>query len=505
MLKAPSLSSPDWLEPLDTRSSLGRTGVRATAMLMASQFGKLLLLLLSTVVLVRLLPPHDFGLMAMAATVTNFMVLFKDAGLTTATTQQHSLTQRQVSSLFWLNQAFALALAGLTLLAAPLLGWFYGQPELAAGIMVMAGGFLLGGLGAQHDALLRRTMRFGTVAAIDVGAVLLGVAAAVALALHGWGWWALVAQRLVQMAVYSAACWLACGWRPGWVFAWGEIRPQFHFGAHVSLFNLANYGSRNGDNILIGWYWGAVPLGFYAKAYDMLVGPLFQLTQPLGNLMQPLLGRLRDQPARYRTAYHRVVMPANLLLVPLGGIMLVFPDAAVRFVFGPGWDAAVPVVFWLSMAVMTQVVGSSTGWLFISQQRSGTFALAGLAGGLVTLASFAIGLPFGIGTVAMAYVLVYVLVQQPVMFWLAGREGPVRFADIYAAFVPTLMAAALLLPVLAVLKYGVLSGTGALAQLLVAGLAGVAVLPLSLLTHPHGRSMWHDARQVPGLLRRNKV
>jgi PST family polysaccharide transporter len=493
------------LEPLDTRSAMGRKGLHATVMLMASQFGKLVLLLLSTVVLVRLLPPHDFGLMAMAATVTNFMILFKDVGLTAATAQQHTLSHAQVSSLFWLNQLFALALTGLTLLMAPVLGVFYAQPELVPGIMVMAVGFMLGGLGAQHDALLRRTMRFGSVAVIDVSAVALGVMAAVALALEGWGWWALVAQRLVQLAFYSTACWLVCGWRPGLVFRWQEIKQQFHFGAHVSLFNLANYGSRNGDNILIGWYWGAVQLGFYAKAYDMLVGPLFQLTQPLSNLMQPLLGRLRDQPKRYKAAYHRVVMPANLLLLPLGGIMLVFPDAAVRLVFGNGWEAAVPVVFWLSLAVMTQVVGSSSGWLFISQQRSGSFALVGLVTAAITLASFAVGLTYGIGAVACAYVLGYVVVQQPVMFWLAGKQGPVQFKDIYATLLPTLAAAAVLMPILVILKYSLLMGAHAFVQVVVAGLAGALVLPLSLLMHPYGKAMWADIMLVPGLLRRDKI
>src|SRR5262245_17257967 len=78
----------------------------------------------STAILARLLSPHDYGLMAMGATLVTFLRIFGDAGLTTAAVQREGITDAQVSNLFWVN---VLVSGGVMLLVAggaPLIAWF---------------------------------------------------------------------------------------------------------------------------------------------------------------------------------------------------------------------------------------------------------------------------------------------------------------------------------------------------------------------------------------------
>ena len=66
-------------------------------------------------VLARLLAPQEFGLVAMVTVVMDFLRIFQDMGLSTATVQRQEITHAQVSNLFWVNVAVG---GAMTLLMA---------------------------------------------------------------------------------------------------------------------------------------------------------------------------------------------------------------------------------------------------------------------------------------------------------------------------------------------------------------------------------------------------
>src|SRR5213593_1888530 len=99
--------------------------VRGGLLVMGVQSAQFALNLASTATLARLLTPGDFGLVAMAATVSNFLALFLDLGLGAATVQRVDLTQLQVSALFWINTALGLILAAILAGMAPVVARFY--------------------------------------------------------------------------------------------------------------------------------------------------------------------------------------------------------------------------------------------------------------------------------------------------------------------------------------------------------------------------------------------
>ena len=452
------------------------------------QGGKLVLHVVSTMILARLLLPQDFGLIAMAATVVNFLVLFKDAGLTSATIQQRHLTHTQVSTLFWLNVLVGAGLSLLTLASAPLLAYAYGESALVPMICVLAAGFFLGSFGAQHDALMRRQMAFRGVTVSEIASLALGVIAAIAMALAGWGWWSLVAQKVVQMSANAVFNWVFCQWRPAFCFRWEEARRQFRFGAHISGFNFVNYFSRNGDNILIGWYWGPALLGVYAKAYDLLLGPLSQISAPLQGMMQPLLARLRDEPERYRAAYLKVMVPSQVAVLPVAAMMFVMPEAVVRLLLGAGWQQANGVVMWLGVAVVFQMVGSSTGFVLISQQRSADFARLGVMSSLINVASFVVALPFGIQALAACYVVCNAMLVQPMLYYVISRKGPLGLDEFLQPYRISLLCAGGMLPLMLAAKL-LCQGLPVAAQVMAVGSVGCAALVGVLVLVPQGRDM----------------
>src|SRR5438128_486570 len=201
-----------------------------------SQGLRFLITMTGTIVLARLLNPEDYGLVGMVAAVTGFIALFKDFGLDAATIQRAHISSSQLSTLFYINVGLGGLITLLIAAIAPAVAWFYGEPRLNLITMVSAVGFFLNGIVVQHEALLRRRMRFTTLAIIELVPLILATAVAIVLALRGAGYWALVTSQLAQASTRSLAFWLVADWRPGWPTTFAGVRSMLAFGGNFTGF-----------------------------------------------------------------------------------------------------------------------------------------------------------------------------------------------------------------------------------------------------------------------------
>src|SRR5262249_23509829 len=148
-------------------------------------------------VLARLLAPEDFGLIAIVTVLTSFAPLLIDFGLGDATAQRNTITCSQISSLFWLSTGIGLAIAVIVAACSPLIAWIYREPRLETIALCSGLTFVLFGLSNQHLALLRRRMQFGTIAKIQFSSGVVVTAIAIAMAICGFGYWALVLRPIL--------------------------------------------------------------------------------------------------------------------------------------------------------------------------------------------------------------------------------------------------------------------------------------------------------------------
>lgn len=481
--------------------------MRGGMVTMLAQLAKMIMQVTATIILARLLLPEAFGLVAMVAVLLTFLEMFKDLGLSAATVQRPSISHAEVSALFWINVALGVVAAGLMVPLAPILAWFYDEPALLNITLAFGIGFLISGFSTQHLALLRRQMRFSLLAGIQMGAEILAMAAAVIAAVAGAGYWALVIQRLVWAICLSAGGWLFCGWRPGRPAPLRQVRDMLGFGGNVTGSNLANLLVRTLDQILIGWYWGATQLGYYDRAYKILLVPVASLNFPLFSVAMPTLSRLADQPERYRRAYLRVVEKLNMATMPAAAILIAAPDLIVHLLFGPQWAPAIPIMAWLGLATLYQPILQTFGWLLMTQNRTAEMLHWGTICSVITAAGVVVGLPFGATGVAAGFALSGLFIRLPCQFWVIGRRGPVIARDLYASMLPSLLAAALVLAMIWGLRHSAfwspMDGRplAALALLTLAA-AGVSLACFVLL--PQSRHALRDLRMLAGLaLRRH--
>ncbi|MFL6336850.1 MAG: lipopolysaccharide biosynthesis protein [Pyrinomonadaceae bacterium] len=423
------------------KSGLGARAARGGVVTLVAQGLKFAIFTAATVVLARLLTPQDYGLVGMVTILVSFVGMFQYLGLSTATVQWPELTHRQVSTLFWVNLGLSGGIALGVAACSPLVAWFYGEPRLVAVTLGLAGATMLRGLSIQHEALLVRQMRFTTLAANDLVAMLVGLASAVTVALRGWGYWALVVNQLAMTGSTAAGVWLACRWRPGLPGRGVGLRRMLSFGGNLTGFNLVNFVARNVDNLLIGKVWGAYQLGIYARAYQMLLLPLDQVNAPFGAVAVPALSRLGEEPERYRAAFLKVVEKIAMLTMPGVAFMIGVADWLVRLMLGAQWEESARVFMLLGAAALVQPLAKAALWLYTTQGRTREMFRWGWVGGGIAVASILAGLPWGALGVATSYALTDLFLTTPLLFWLACRRGPVRAGDIYRAAAPSACAA----------------------------------------------------------------
>lgn len=403
--------------------------IRSGAVTMISQICNFLLTIVSTASLARLLTPADFGLIAMVATLTEFVAQFKDLGLSQATVQKDKINHSQVSTLFWINVALSTAITLLVAALAPVIAWFYNEPRLTGITLILAGGIIFSGLGVQHQALLTRQMRFSALAATDFTAILTGIIVAIVAAWNGFGYWSLVMMQLTTTVVNTAGDWILCGWRPGLPVRNSGVRSMLVFGGNLTGFNLINYFSARLDHILIGWYWGAQQLGLYASAYKLLLLPLRQINRPVTSVAIPTLSRLQGDPERYRQYYRKGILLIVSLGMPLVAFLCIDADKAVILFLSEKWIDAIPIFQLLTPAAFILTFNVATGWVYMSLGRTDRQLRWSYVRTTVTVICYFLALQSGTLAMATAYSLSFVFTLIPGIIY-CYQDSPLRLIDL---------------------------------------------------------------------------
>jgi PST family polysaccharide transporter len=423
-------------EPLEAghlKVGLMARSIRSAGIVLLSQGGRLTLQFVAMVAMARLVMPNEFGVFGVATAITGFGLLFKD-GLAVGTVQRESLTQAQCSGLFWFNIVVGTMLTLVTCLAAPLVASFYRQDVLAPLLVAMAVNYLFSYASSQHVAVLKRQMRFGTLAIIDQIAMLLSVIIGIVLALNGCGVWSLAAVQIGLSVFVAIGAWLACDWRPSWYQPNCGLRALLHYGKDVAVSDATTYTMKNVDNLLIGWACGAAALGFYDRAYTLTMIPLAQILTPLGSLGLTALSRLQKDRERYRDYAVNIIAISCGIGMPISIFLGVGAHDLIGCVLGRRWLDSVPIMQALAPGAVADAFIMGISNIMLSSGKTKEFLIYRLSTTSLAILAFFVGVFWGPIGVAVAVSLSRI-VAVFIVLWLhlADAQAPVRFEHIRKA------------------------------------------------------------------------
>ncbi len=441
----------------------------------------------TSIVLARSIAPESFGLIVMALAAIEFGQLFADLGVGTAIVQQRTGDSLAWSSAFWVNLAVGIALCVLISAVAPAIAAFYAEPSLTWVIVALSSSLLVSALQVVPRALLSRSMRFDLIAQSEVGGGVAGSAAAIIMAVNGFGVWSLAAQPLVGAMMTFVLIGLASGWLPDRSFHWPAVRPLAHFSVPLLGTEVLHFLATNTDRVLIGRFLGGASLGFYGLATQIMLYPLANVTAVVGRVLFPIFSRMQDQRSRMRDAYIKTTSAVAAITFPaMLGLYVVASDF-VAVVFGERWAPMVPILEILCWVGLTHSITGTLANIYLSTGNTLILWRLGLLAAPLTVIGYIAGLRWGAVGVAAGYAIVtYILLYFKLRLALRLIDLPIGkfFLSLSRPFGTAIAMAAGVMVVHSVMKAG---GTTPLMRLLVSIATGACLYIASNLVVNRGQ------------------
>lgn len=348
--------------------SLKSAATRAVRMTAVGGGGRALIEAAELVLLARLLGPTAFGLMAMVLIIIGMCRILAGMGLADSLVQRKTLSKDEFNAVYWINNGLAIAVYLVLVASKGLIADIVNMPAISA-LVPWAGAILvLESAGAGHRALLRRELRFGGLAVIDVTSTLVGAVAAVLVALLvSPTVWALITGVVIRSVISNVVLvmmGISSGWAGRPVIDIGVARPFLGFGGYKAGAMVFNYFGSKSDQLLLGALLGSHQLGIYNMAVTLVREPIRKLNPVVTQVAFPLFSRVQDSPARLRSGYLKMLELVAFVNAPvIFGLAAVAP-VAVPVLLGPEWTGAVILIQILAVYGLFSALGNATGALF---------------------------------------------------------------------------------------------------------------------------------------------
>lgn len=294
------------------------------------------------IVLARELTQEAFGLAGAVLVFQAFANLLVDSGFSYALLQKKSPTRLDCSTVLWFNLIMGAILYGALFVSAPAIArWFGNTDALVPLVRVMCLSVLLNASSIVQSNIFVKNMNVRPVTVANTAAGVVGGLVAIAMALTGFGVWAIVAQTLLLSGVRSAVLWATSGWRPRFSFSWESLRRFFPLGASMMLTSFLNTVFQNIYAFFIGNRANMVSLGYYTQSDKWSKMGVTAVSQTLTSALIPALSSVQDDMERFRRVARRTTRLAAYVVFPFILWLIAESGPLFHLLFGTKWDPSV--------------------------------------------------------------------------------------------------------------------------------------------------------------------
>ena len=445
-------------EPAGQHEDLKRTAAKGLSWSATKELAAGVARFGTTAVLARYLADTDFGMFALTVLFFGLFTLFSDIGFGAAIIQRRRVDDRLLCTSFWTNFLIGIGLYAALFFTAPLGAMFFRQPALTWTIRILGLSFIIGPLSNTNVQLMQKHLLFKRIALVEIGATLVYVGTVLTLVI-GFHYsytgliWGLMAQRVATFMFRH----VAYPWHPSFRFCRTDFRALFGFGKHMFGQRLVNYGSANGDKIVVGRLLGDGPLGQYGFAYALPHLVLTHFSRIILNMLFPLFAKIQDDTERMRRGFLTVIAFISLFTFPAMAGMAVLAHDLVFILYGERWLGIVLPMQILCLAAALRSVITATGYVFNAKGRPDIGLKWELAFTPFALVCIGIGAMWGLEGVATAIGLS--LLGCGVIIHVLCRVLQMRWRDYLGALVPAAVSTAIMVAAVAGVHWLTISTT----------------------------------------------
>ena len=294
------------------------------------------------IVLARELSIDDFGLVGAILAFQAFASLLIDGGFSYALLQRKTNTRLGYSTVFWFNLGVAALLYILSFFCAPFIADFVqGDQRLIPLTRVLFLTLIINSTALVHINRVVKSQNVQTLAVANSLGLITGGVTGIALAVVGYGAWAIVFQNIVIGTVRSIVLWSSSQWRPLWRFSGTLLHSYLGIGLRMMTTSFLNTLFQNIYTIIIGNRAGLVPTGYYAQGDKWSKMGITSISQVFTSSFLPSLSAVQDDAGRYRRAVSKMNRLTAYLLFPATLGLAALATPIFHSLFGEKWDPAI--------------------------------------------------------------------------------------------------------------------------------------------------------------------
>jgi O-antigen/teichoic acid export membrane protein len=393
--------------------TLGEKALGGFFWTLTSNIGLKSVTLIVNIVLARLLVPEDFGLVAMLMIFFAVSQSFVESGFSQALIREKELTEKDKATTFYLNVIIAVVCYLLLWIAAPKIASFYNNEKLIALTRFMGLSIVFQSFYIVQQATLTHALNFKKITIVSLTASVLSSVIAVVMAYQNLGVWALAVKYVSFSLIAAILFYVVNPWYPRASFSRQSYHRLFGFGSKLLLSGLLDTFYQNIYNLIIGKYYSAATLGYYAQA-KMYVDQATQTsTSTLQTVTYPILSQTKDDLERLRSSHKRIIMASSYIIFPMTIGLAVLAEPLIMTFVGEKWKGAIPLVQILCVSEILYHLHAINLNLLKVMGRSDLFLKLEVIKKINTTIAILIGIKFGlwgllIGSVVNSYVALFI-------------------------------------------------------------------------------------------------
>lgn len=410
---------------------------QATIINFISKYSNVFIQLILNGILARLLTPDDYGIVAVISVFTVFFTLIADMGIGPAIIQNKDLSKKDITSIFKFTVYSSIVISFLFVLFSILMVNFYQNKIYFPLGILMSISILFNVINIVPNAILMKDKRFKLVGIRTVCITLFCGIITVVLAYFNLKYYAIVINSILLASLTCCFNLFITKISIRGKISKKSLLKIYKYSTYQFGFSFINYFSRNLDNLLIGRYLGQQPLGYYDKAYKLVLYPVSNLTHVITPVLHPILSDYQNNRKYIYEQYTKIIKILSLIGVFITVYCFFASKEAILIMYGPQWVQSIDSFRILSITIWLQMISSSSGTIFQSLGETRALFKSGYITTSINVIGIIIGLFLGkIETISLMILFTFSINFIITFYILVKKVLKHSLKDFFKLFIP---------------------------------------------------------------------
>lgn len=371
----------------------------------AEKYSQMVIQIVTSLVLARILTPHDIGVFSVGAAIISIAHTLRDFGVSNFLVQTKEITKPIIRTAFGITLVTSITIALVILLSRNLLAEYYREPAIEEIMLLLSLNFFIIPFSSVNIALLKRELRMDAIYKINILSQLAQSTAAIVLALKGFGF-----MSLAWSGIAGIVCTVivASFYHPQYAFIFPSFtasKKVLSFSSLSTLSSLVYVISNSAADLIIGKVLNFASVGMFSRANGLVSIVEKGTLEGIHPVMLPYYSRQNRSNYPLSKSFIKAVNYQVSVIWPILGVIAILTYPIIGLLYGATWLEASTSASYLCLALAARCWSNFAGSALIASGHPGKIAMAQIFYQPAKLVMIYIGAQISIETVAKGLAL----------------------------------------------------------------------------------------------------